>query len=362
MNFWECILDACRKCNLGIPNSTSNITLYDLIRWGNTGHDIIANKTDCIEKLVTFSTVANQLEYTPDASFIRPIHADYFQSTSSLQHIQFMDIIKFRYYEGSYISSMGGPCIGAMFGNKIRLLPIVTTSAPTTTMSANISKNATSITGLASTASFHNAGRGIIGTDVFEYTAKTATTFTGVTWGLEGTTAAAHDGSVTPLTVTARDLNVWCNARYKVRPQYVYNTGTCGFVLNDATVTGTSTNFLANVFPGDFIGTSTNPSKWYQVLSVTDDTHLELTSNFGETTVSTTSYVATSGLDIPQENSELLTLYMLYNIKKKQEIEPIASQYQNEFEAKVQQLRIDTLYNNSTVYPSLIDDEFIDFY
>ncbi|MGB4957442.1 MAG: hypothetical protein WBO49_03260 [Candidatus Saccharimonas sp.] len=56
-------------------------------------------------------------------------------------------------------------------------------------------------------------------------------------------------------------------------------TGTIALTSGDATVTGTSTAWVATptVKPGDTIWT--NGGKAYTVLSITDDTHLELTAN-----------------------------------------------------------------------------------
>lgn len=355
MNLWECIIDACIETEIGVPSTTSNVAIFDLVRWANKGQDIIADKSLCIEKQATFSSVASQMDYVPDVSFIRPVKVDYTKGSNNIYDLTAKDIIKFReMMDGGF--NMGWPEYYSVFEGKLKIYPPPSASAASTTFTGNIAKNATSITGLASTASIPSRGRGVVDGDVCEWTNKTDTTVTGVTWGLEGSTAVAHDGSVTPKTLTVRDINLWFNSRYKNRTMYIYSTGTCGFVLNDATVTGTATNFLANVFPGDYIGTGLNPTKFYQILSVTDDTHLELTTNFGETTVTTTSYIATSGIDIPAESSELLIHYMIGRIFKKLNIEPQATQYQNEFEAKTQALFINMVYNNKGSYPN--DEEF----
>ncbi len=66
-------------------------------------------------------------------------------------------------------------------------------------------------------------------------------------------------------------------------------TGTIALTSGDATVTGTSTDWVATptVKAGDTIWT--NGGKAYTVLSITDDTHLELTAN-ASTTESTAAY------------------------------------------------------------------------
>lgn len=354
-NLFECIMDACVEGELGVPSTTSNITQYDLVRWANKGQDIIADRTNCIEKRITFSSVADQLEYVPDSSFIRPIQIDFVQGTQNIYTLKNKDILKMRGLESWNTTSSHPDCF-TMFNRKIRINPVVSSSAGTASMTASITASLTTIT-VDSTSSFPSHGRAIMDSEVFEYTGKTDTTFTGVTRGVEGTTASTHDGTSTAVTVTERDLNVWCVARYGDRIQRVYNTGTCLFTNASTTVTGTSTFFLANVFPGDQIGTGTNPSKWYTVASVTSNTVLVLTVAYGEATTLSTTYVASSVPDVPQENSELISLYLLYRIKKKLELEPMATQLQNEFDAKTDQLRTSFMYNNTTEYPDMQNED-----
>jgi hypothetical protein len=349
-NLWECIIDATLECELGTPSTTSNVTIYDLVRWANRGQDIIATKTDCIERLYTASTVANQQDYTLDDSFIRPQRVEWIQGTQSIYALDYKDIIKMRSLQ-SMTNSTGTPSIYTVFGNKLKIYPPVASSAGTASCTANITATATTITGITSTTNLASSGRALWDSEVISWTGKTSTTLTGVERGLEETTAAAHDGTSSPTTITERDIFVWGSARYKIRQMNIYSTGTCAFALGDATVTGTGTNFLANVNVGDQIGTGPNPSKWYTVLSVTSDVALELTSNFGEANVATTSYICSTTYDIPVENAELITLYLIFRIKKKLEIEPQASAYEQEFYTKVQELKADVIYNNPGEYP-----------
>lgn len=62
-----------------------------------------------------------------------------------------------------------------------------------TTLSSNITNNSTTAISVASTASFPSAGYFLIGTEIIQYTTKTATTFDGtITRGVLGTTNVAH--------------------------------------------------------------------------------------------------------------------------------------------------------------------------
>jgi hypothetical protein len=61
-----------------------------------------------------------------------------------------------------------------------------------TTLTGNITNNGTTPIPVASTSTFESSGTILIGTELIGYTGKTATTFTGITRGIYGTTNVAH--------------------------------------------------------------------------------------------------------------------------------------------------------------------------
>lgn len=65
-----------------------------------------------------------------------------------------------------------------------------------TTLSANITNNSTTPIQVASTAQFAPSGALLIESELIKYTAKTPTTFTGITRGVYGTTNVAHTAGV----------------------------------------------------------------------------------------------------------------------------------------------------------------------
>ena len=69
-----------------------------------------------------------------------------------------------------------------------------------------------------------------------------------------------------------------------------YRTGTVNVVNNDATVVGVGTLFTSEVQAGD-IFTVAYSNVWYEVASVTDNTHLELSANYAGVTANGVSYV-----------------------------------------------------------------------
>jgi len=86
-------------------------------------------------------------------------------------------------------------------------------------------------------------------------------------------------------------------------PMKEYTTGTVAMTNGDATVTGTGTAFTTNVSAGDWYrvdadGTGSS-SVWYEVSSVTDATHLELTSTYAGTTVSGKAYTISEEPNLP---------------------------------------------------------------
>lgn len=68
-----------------------------------------------------------------------------------------------------------------------------------------------------------------------------------------------------------------------------YRTGTASVSNGSAAVTGTTTAWANQVLAGDAISFDAG-GKWYEIASVTDNTHLTLATNFAETTVSGGSY------------------------------------------------------------------------
>lgn len=65
-----------------------------------------------------------------------------------------------------------------------------------TTLSANMTNVSTTAIQVASTANFLSAGTLLIESEFIKYTGKTSTTFTGITRGAYGSTAAAHTAGV----------------------------------------------------------------------------------------------------------------------------------------------------------------------
>jgi hypothetical protein len=155
--------------------------------------------------------------------------------------------------------------------------------------------------------------------------------------------------------VTERDIIIWSKVRYKSRPFTIYNTGTCAFANADATVTGTSTFFLANIFtqPVWEIGTGTNPTKFYTVSSLTDNTHLEMTAAFGEANVSTTNYIASPVIEMPKEHRDLLSKYLIYRTWRKLEETDKANEIEDEFLDSLKLLKAKMVDRSDTVYPTM---------
>lgn len=73
-----------------------------------------------------------------------------------------------------------------------------------------------------------------------------------------------------------------------------YSTGTIATALDDATITGTGTSWLANATAGDYIQIGT---AWFKIDSITDDTHLELTQPWRGKALSGESYIIATMLE-----------------------------------------------------------------
>ena len=101
-----------------------------------------------------------------------------------------------------------------------------------------------------------------------------------------------------------------------------YTTGTVAVTVTDATVTGTSTVFTHNVAAGDFFGITADavgamPLIWYEVLSITSDTALELTSNYLQPTQPGQAYIICSPNPFPNYCDGALLAYALSILLKK---------------------------------------------
>jgi len=65
-------------------------------------------------------------------------------------------------------------------------------------------------------------------------------------------------------------------------------TGTLSFTLNDTEVLGSSTSFTSDLAIGDFI--KGGDGQWYEVITITDDTHATLYKKYSGSTVSGVSF------------------------------------------------------------------------
>jgi hypothetical protein len=95
-------------------------------------------------------------------------------------------------------------------------------------------------------------------------------------------------------------INLSGDNAIKVLGDNAYRTGTISVANGDATITGAGTLWLSNLAVGDYIVFSGN---YYKVLTVTDDTHIEITSNYLGNPGSGLSYFAgTFATNIIMEN------------------------------------------------------------
>lgn len=151
------------------------------------------------ETIRSNSSVANQRNYDVDADVVigKP-HTVVFQA----QPLAKVDATRFDMLNwNTHVT--GQPTHASIWNNQIRLYPIPTSSADTTTLNGALSASATSIT-VADNSGFSPTGRLIIDSEVISYTGLSGTTsFVGCVRGEEDTTAATHSSGA---TVTERDL------------------------------------------------------------------------------------------------------------------------------------------------------------
>ena len=149
------------------------------------------------ENTKSFSSVANQYEYSLATNVFKVYDANYDTQPLAITDLHRWEILRW----DSDIT--GDPTHICMWGNKARIYPYPSSSADTTTLGVAITTTTATTITVVSSSDFQSQGRIIIDSEVIEYTGKTSTTFTGCTRGAEDTTAATH---LIAATVTERDF------------------------------------------------------------------------------------------------------------------------------------------------------------
>lgn len=172
----------------------------ELILYVNHKQRDLATSYKFLETIRSTSSVANQYEYTFASNLHIPRSVTY--RTRPLAPIPLSR------WEEMMIDSRNtsdDPLYVAFWGTQtFRIWPVSASAAQTTAINdaAGISATVTSVT-VDSTSGFPAQGRIIIDSEVMTYTGTTTTTFTGLTRGVEGTTAATHADDA---TITDRDI------------------------------------------------------------------------------------------------------------------------------------------------------------
>lgn len=288
---------------------SNNDILYDI----NEGGQYLQNLLKVLKCRRSLSSVANQREYALPTDMKEILEMEFYDE-GSIHKVQGMNYDTYREYKAQRTGSI--PYIYSVIPNESKILiePVCNSAADTTTLGADLTAVATSMT-VASNASFYDEGRVIIDSEVIGYTGKTSTTtLTGLTRGLEGTTAATHSSAA---TVTERDImlyGVYGLSDFEMRKYYTTGTGSVTFTYGSVTVTGTSVTWSNNVAAGDYIAYTTNatqvvPTKWYAISSVPDTSTLVLTSAYAESTTASSNYIVSSPNPFPNEYDALLRTY-----------------------------------------------------
>lgn len=123
------------------------------------------------------------------------------------RELDWVDVEEYRRRVSNVRTDTGQPRIYTLYEREVRVWPRLSKASDQTTLeSASANDAATTTLSVASTGIFKSAGRAVVGAEEFEYTDKTATTFTGVRRGTGGTSAASH---ATGATVKEVDLELW---------------------------------------------------------------------------------------------------------------------------------------------------------
>lgn len=305
--------------NRYVEPSAASVSDRDIISLLNQGAYVCTRDLGIyFQDIYAFATVAKQQEYNLPEGFTTASNLIY---SPWIQHRP-IQMLEFEQLTNQFPQN-GDPNFYSVdvANRKIFLEPIPSSSAQTTTLNGSLSATAVSIMVLDTTG-FGAMGRVIIDTETIQYTGITATTITGCTRGVDGTSAATHS---TAATVT------WCNfyLYYQRVPSLLktsYATGTMSVSNAGSVVTGVAVTWLngQNIYSGNYIGvgayksnnaSETFPLKWYEIASVDNTTQLTLKSVFAEPTVATGVYIITDKSELLDAETELPVLFaeiMLY--------------------------------------------------
>lgn len=196
------------------------------------------------------------------------------------------------------------------------------TAAPASTLGGSLSATATSVT-VADTSDFPDWGRALITTananEVISWTAKTATTLTGLSRGLEGTAPVAHSSSD---VITWRNVSVYGTRRLGVwEMRNYYSIGTATTTANSAAVTGGGSAAWNTglVLPGDEFGTmasysdvtETDPVQFIPISLVTGAQALTLSGAWIYPAATAQSYIISSPSPLPAECDKAIHFWLM---------------------------------------------------
>ena len=285
-----------------------------LVRFNRAVELDYCKRTKALPQVRSFSTVANQQQYTLDDS-VMDVENMIWQPT--INHITLR--AKDRDTVQSTIYQTGTPYMFAMNNQTKQILihPTPSASAQTTTLNGSLSVSATTIT-VSSTTSFGQKGRIKIDDEIISYTSTTSTTFTGCVRGVEGTVASSHTDTT---TVTWNNIEASCFVKPSIMER-IYATGTVAITVDTKSVTGTTTTWNTGraAVAGNYLGVgslettptgATFPEFWYSIASVTSDTALTLDLAYRQATETAGSHIITDKSDLAEETGEIILKGML---------------------------------------------------
>ena len=247
----------------GIPLNTcgnvlgvANIAVYDE---GN----LIANRTasfDFVGAGVTATAVGNAITITipgVDTSYPLTVQDEGNTLTTAANVINFTGEGVTANVAGNMVTVDVGPGIAFLYSGSF----IFDTA---TTLTADINSNTTDPIPVGSTTGFYNSGYIRIGTELIQYTGKTATTFTGITRGVAGSNGSTHNSGegVSQAQVTAAGVP----AQVFLDVTDISNNVTLDPATGNVTIGGSGTyNLMFSVQIENFSNAPADTAIWFRV-------------------------------------------------------------------------------------------------
>ncbi len=265
---------------------TSNGTLYNttsILEVALTVGDTWARRTQYLEGIFPFSSVVKVPEYDLPRDYLETKWMDDHARGNYLR-LEYIDYS--RYLEVAQFTSTAIPYEFSLYRNRVILYPTPQNSAVETVLNGAVSLTDTNITVVVFTW-LREEGWLQINNEIIQYDSLIGNTVR-IRERSQFRTRTPNGNHADASAVKFLNMIMIYYRKPRLSGRADYEVGTISVPRASRTVTGAGTSWLANVFPGDYIGARTldtdddGPRKMYRIKSIDTDTIIQLYEPWGE--------------------------------------------------------------------------------